>query len=296
MSTCLLTEKLLIRAKRRSGFTLIELLVVIAIIGVLSSILLPALARSKARAQGTFCLNNTRQLIIAWTLYADDHNDLLAYNLGAGGTNTSMSLNWVNNLVDWNVSNSDNTNAAKLVATGLGPYTSKSTGVYRCPSDNVLSGPQQQAGWIARVRSYSMNAMVGDAGNFSQGGFNVNNPDYVQFFKYSAIPQPASIFVFLDEHPDSIYDGYFLNSSDDVRWRDLPASYHDGAASFSFADGHAQAHRWRSPTTRKPAMPYVAGLPIPLPSNAKAAAAELADFNWVISAMSVERVSDYYHY
>jgi prepilin-type N-terminal cleavage/methylation domain-containing protein/prepilin-type processing-associated H-X9-DG protein len=280
----------LVRMKHLKGFTLFELLVVVAIIGILSAILLPALARTKARAQGAFCLSNTKQLIVAWTIYADDHSGRLAYNLGANasgiavqlGSPPAMSANWANNVLNWELS-PDNTNAAALVDSGIGPYLSKVANVYRCPSDNVLSSIQQEASWNARVRSYSMNAMVGDAGAFSQAGTNVNNPGYVQFFKYTGIPRPSDIFVFLDEHPDSITDGYFVNKVYRSEWRRLPASYHNGAACFSFADGHAEIHAWRYAATKPPSRPYAAALPIQIPKD------QSADFDWVVSRMSVEQ-------
>ncbi|PYI87154.1 MAG: hypothetical protein DME26_07130 [Verrucomicrobia bacterium] len=128
-----------------------------------------------------------------------------------------------------------------------------------------------------------MNAMVGDAGELSATGTNVNNPDYVQFFKYSAIPEPAQIFVFLDEHPDSINDGYFVNRPYELEWTDLPASYHNGAGMFSFADGHAEAHRWMLSSTKPPAKPETVELPMELPPR------EGKDFYWVIKHMSVSR-------
>lgn len=281
------------------GFTLVELLVVIAIIGVLSAILLPALAKSKARAQGVFCLNNTKQLTVAWVLYADDHDGRLAYNLGSSGATPvllgvnpafPMSMSWADNVLDWELS-SDNTNAARLTASGIGPYVTRSATSYRCPADYVLSRRQREAGWSARVRSYSMNAMVGDAGSFSQSGVNENNPDYLQFFKFSSIPRPMNIFVFLDEHPDSIDDGYFLNRAERHEWNDLPASYHNGAASFSFADGHSEIHRWRNAATTPPAQPDSARLPIQLESSDPR---DLQDFYWIISGMSVERQPENY--
>lgn len=282
----------------RDGFSLVELLVVIAIIGVLSSILLPALAKAKARAQGVYSLNNTRQLTVATVLYSDDHHDNLPYNLGlndkvaAKGVSTSadsMALNWANNVLDWELS-SDNTNSAALLASGLGPYTGGSAKIYRCPADYALSSIQQRAGWESRVRSYSMNAMIGDAGSFTRSGYNENNPDYLQFFRYSSIPRPSDIFVFVEEHPDSIKDGYFLNRADAPKWIDLPASDHDGAGAFSFADGHSEMHHWRRSSTKPAARPDAANLPIWLKGS------DLQDFLWVLSTMSVSRSSEYYHY
>jgi|SRR5882672_3878183 len=278
----------------RLGFTLIELLVVIAIIAILAAMLLPVLSRAKAKAQGVFCVSNTKQLELAWLIYADDHNGRLPYNLGGGGDRgiaPRTNINWVNNILDWEVTNldgtpSDNTNTATITEAALGPYAS-SVSIYRCPSDRVLSVLQAGAGWDHRIRSYSMNAMVGDAGEVSLSGFNKNNPDYQQFFKLSAIPRPADIFVFLDEHPASINDGYFLNKAYyppyKLWWIDLPASYHNGAASFSFADGHAESHRWRFAWTQRPAQPDGAKLPMYLSEDQR------ADYDWMLQRMSVEK-------
>ena len=97
-----------------------------------------------------------------------------------------------------------------------------------------------------------MNAMVGDAGEFTHGGTNVNNPSYHQFLKLSDFTATPDIFVFIEEHPDSINDGYFLNKAYEPEWTDLPASYHNGSANLSFADGHAELHHWIIPSTRRP--------------------------------------------
>lgn len=273
-------------SKYRGGFTLIELLVVIAIIAILAGMLLPTLAKSKARAQSIQCLNNVRQLSIAWLIYADEYNGRLAYNLGGEvsdrGVAQRTNLNWVNNILTWEL-DSDNTNSVTLSDSGLGPFTGKAFNIYRCPSDRVLSDIQRGAGWQNRVRSYSMNAMVGDAGDLSQSGSNVNNPNYVQFFKLSSIPRPAQIFVFLDEHPDSINDGYFVNRAYSGEWIDLPASYHGNAANFSFADGHAEKHRWTEPSSTPPARPDAAALPISVPKS------ERSDLHWVLEHMSIGR-------
>jgi prepilin-type N-terminal cleavage/methylation domain-containing protein/prepilin-type processing-associated H-X9-DG protein len=275
----------LARVARGKGFTLIELLVVIAIIAILAAVMLPALSRAKARAQAIMCLNNTRQLLLAWHVYADDHEDRLPYNLGMVGSPFRTPLNWVNNVMTWGVSgplDSDNTNLATITDASLGPYSS-ATGIYRCPADHVLSAAQSAAGWDGRIRSYSMNAMIGDAGNFSTNGVNVNNPDYIQFFKITQVPQPTEIFVFLDEHPDSINDGYFLERDYYPEWHDLPATYHNGATAFSFADGHSQLHRWMQSGTYRPPMPDAANLPISLSAGQK------QDLDWVLDHMSVDR-------
>ena len=122
-----------------------------------------------------------------------------------------------------------------------------------------------------------MNAMVGDPGVLT----NVFNPGYVQFFTSADFNDPSGIFVFLDEHPDTINDGFFVNRLEDYKWGNLPASYHNNAANFSFADGHTETHRWIVGSTIKPARPGGAGGTFD--------AAPPADFQWVKDRTSYKK-------
>ena len=126
-----------------------------------------------------------------------------------------------------------------------------------------------------------MNAMVGDAGEFTRSGDNVNNPAYRQYLRMSDFTAGAQIFVFIEEHPDSINDGYFLNRAGTYEWNDLPASYHNGAANLTYADGHAEPHRWVSASTRKPHRPDGADLPF------KISGGEAADYYWLLKRTSI---------
>ena len=271
-------------AQCSDGFTLVELLVVIAIIAILAGMLLTSLSEAKAKAQSVSCLNNQRQLILAFMLYVGDFEDSLPYNMGDKEIKKTVAegkyLNWVNNVLDWEPNNPDNTNTVLQVTGGLGPYTSRSHQMYSCPSDNVVSDQQRDVGWRKRVRSFSMNAMVGDAGEFSTEGYNVNNPSYRQYFKLTQIPDPSKIFVFIEEHPDSIDDGYFLNQVEKYEWHDLPASYHSGGANLAFADGHMEYHKWQMAATKAPTKAFAVTLPVRILSGTG------QDFHWILDRTS----------
>ncbi len=220
----------------RAGFTLIELLVVIAIIAILASMLLPALAKAKQKAHSAKCVNNLKQLSLAWIMYADDFDDRLAPNL-LGNTNA-----WIGGSVS---SLPGATNVWDIKNGRLWSYT-PALEIYRCPGDILAFKVGGRS--VIRVRSFSMNGrMAGDP----QADFV--NPGLPFFRKSTDIirPGPAQANVFVDEEAKSIDDGFFaVRALPNVwLWQNSPASRHGKAGLVSFADGHAEIWRWREGTT-----------------------------------------------
>jgi len=235
---------------------LIELLVVIAIIAILAAMLLPALSKAKIKAQGIQCMSNLKQLQIAWQLYSLDNREKLTTS---GYTSPVEPTSWVDGWLDFNGGNTDNTNTAALQNANrskFAPYTS--IGIYKCPADNstvTIAGRPHP-----RVRSMSMSQAFGPGDWLDPAGFgaNVTSKRYRVYYKSGDIvkPGPAMTYVLLDEHPDSINAGGFANmmveSPGAARIIDFPASYHNGAAGISFADGHAEIKKWMDPRTKPP--------------------------------------------
>jgi prepilin-type N-terminal cleavage/methylation domain-containing protein/prepilin-type processing-associated H-X9-DG protein len=237
--------------RRRAAFTLIELLVVIAIIAILAGMLLPALQKAKTKGQGIYCMNNQRQGALAVLMYAEDNRDVFPPN-----SSGDPPPSWVEGRMDWDM-NRDNTNILLLLNAKLGPYT-RNAQLYHCPADNFPVRITISYSAL-RVRSIAMNGYIeGNAGKYDYRGAGSSffqDGKLCRYDKTSDVvrPTPTDLWVLVDEHPDSINDGFLINYAlDESTWADLPASYHNGACGFSFADGHSQIKKWQEASTFVP--------------------------------------------
>jgi prepilin-type N-terminal cleavage/methylation domain-containing protein/prepilin-type processing-associated H-X9-DG protein len=240
------------RSKQRAAFTLIELLVVIAIIAILAAMLLPALAKSKERAQGIRCVSNLKQLNLGWVMYAGDNNERLVNNWVLTSS-FSPPESWVGG----NMRNlTDATNITWIQNCKLYPYNA-SLGIYQCPS----AAPPTPAGAnVVPLRTVSLNARMGGAqpGDTSTAG-TVNTTTvssyYPVFKKTSDIrnPAPVNALTFIEESLQSLDDGiYFLACNQQTTWFNAPTPRHGQGCSLAFADGHSERWKWQQIKTELP--------------------------------------------
>lgn len=231
-----------------AAFNLAELCVVIACTGTLAVLLLPALAADKIQSAAIGCLYNLRHLQTGCAMYSSENNDYLMPNAPLGGT---ANATWCGGEAEnWTYANA-NTNQALYESALLWPYLGNNLSVFRCPGDTV---PSQNG---LRIRSYSMNGQMGADYASIQELDQEDNPGYLYYAKESDLihPTPANAFVFADESPDSINDGYLQISAGSPIFSDIPACYLEGGCGFSFADGHAEIHRWQTTALLIPVQP-----------------------------------------
>ncbi len=265
-------------ASRRGGFTLIELLVVIAIIAILAGMLLPALARSKSKAQGILCMNNGNQLMKAIFMYSSDFQDFLPPNPDDG--NEVAGHNWCPGQAGRGGAAEFNKDILRDPTRSLlAPYTGSSVDLYKCPADKRTgrypsNGPNVdlRGKMVPAARTVAMNQAVGTCcSSFMSSGShttiprlavpgpwltgNHNRSTYSMWLTYGktsdfTAPGPAQTWVLLDEDANSLNDAGFAVSCGQEKWVDWPGTYHNNAAGFAFADGHSEIHKWIEPTTK----------------------------------------------
>lgn len=238
------------RTKDRA-FTVTELIATVVMVGCLVMLAVPTLAKSESRGLSTACKSNLRLMMSAFHMYADENNSYFPGNEGF----SNPGLTWIYEGND--VLNPSMTNYWSPRFNLFLPYLPPRQNVMRCPADTSVTRSRFQ---LPRPRSISMNHAVGTKGSSGHQRAPVdgmwltgNHTANSQFYCYGKLsdmiaPNPAGLWIFIEEHPDSINDGAFGNVGpippNQYQLIDYPAAWHDGAAMLSFADGHVEERKW----------------------------------------------------
>jgi prepilin-type N-terminal cleavage/methylation domain-containing protein/prepilin-type processing-associated H-X9-DG protein len=279
---------------KRNAFTLIELLVVIAIIAILAAMLLPVLSKAKIKAQAIKCMSNLRQLQLGWIMYNQDNNDRFMPTVGKGLLQVPILPNpfadpgnienqWIYG--DMQVPTAA-VNTDLLRAGLIFPYA-PNIALFKCPADRrteYFALPVPPGGDASKltVRSMSMNGYLAPIVDSIQKTTAPLNQSYRVFRKAGDLTAigPANCFVLLDENPWSINDGWFCTDNAAEQWVDKPATYHNNACGFSFADGHCEIHKWRDGALISYAGPLNTGVPV---------TPGVGDLDWLMQHASVPK-------
>jgi prepilin-type N-terminal cleavage/methylation domain-containing protein/prepilin-type processing-associated H-X9-DG protein len=230
--------------RRQRGFTLIELLVVIAIIAILAAMLLPALAKAKVSAQKTYCMNNLKQIQLAWVIYCGENNDNIVPVSNHDSPFVTDPLIQPGaaeaQLYPGDVNETTSTNVLFATLGLLYPYA-KSAALFKCPAD-----PKKTMNNIdPTTRSYSANGWMNPTATTLASGYLHPTATYRVFRKQADILHTSDIYIMLEESPGTINDDWFVENPDSpTEWTDMPAAYHNKSCFLLFADGHAQNRRW----------------------------------------------------
>jgi len=278
------------RETRVTGFTLIELLVVIAIIAILAAMLLPALSKAKCKAQAVHCMNNGKQLMVAWRMYTDDNADVL---LGCNNNDPKRPDCIVDSPagVCWLDFTSKQANWDPYVTIGAGPmwpYTGKNAAIFKCPADR--SSVQVAGKTLPRVRSMSMSQVFSKTGEWLDKTYNPNQTIWRTYDKLSAVVNPSKTWVFVDEHPDSNNGFGFANactgadSQATAQIIDFPANFHCGGGGLAFADGHSIIRKWQGSKINRAPITYTGTIPLNVPAGDS-----WVDVRWMAENTTVRR-------
>jgi prepilin-type N-terminal cleavage/methylation domain-containing protein/prepilin-type processing-associated H-X9-DG protein len=231
------------------GFTLVELLAVIAIIAIIAALLLPVVSESQEQGRATQCINNMKQLQMAWIVYALDNGDNLAPNWVQGGNNSPPA--WCNGYINY----PNCTNITGITSGVLFPYVLQ-TSIYHCPDAVLIKGQFQQRTCAMIDRMGGGNAAdsarfgVPDTGASDFSGALETEFPIIKKLTEIKSPSPAAAVVFVDESQLTVDDCIFGCDWND--WRDSPTARHDDGCVFSFADGHAERWQWHGINTDQP--------------------------------------------